>query len=225
MPQRWSTILAPCGRSGVIPVPPHLSCILLDRPGVSSGPAGCTPSATRSVMSNVLDEPTPCPCSTLSRLAGRTPMPTAAPAYVTKVAETTFAPTPALFARATVIGYDDGNHTRSYPPDVARSLRTCPVMQTPILESGTERSTSSGAVWLSPLRRFAPVVPRSAPASPRQPGRQETWHPGCDNPGCSRSMCPVRQAGPHKERRSGQAEDLLPSIQQNRHFTGRRLYL
>lgn len=49
-----------------------------------------------------------------------------------------------LISRADVAGNANVYRPRYYPPDVARSLRTSPVMQMPITETGTERSTSSG---------------------------------------------------------------------------------
>jgi len=91
-----------------------------------------------------------------------------------------------LIPRATVIGYDDGNHTSSYPPDVARSLRTWPVMQTSILESGTERSTSYGkGVAVATSLYFTPLALHL----------RSRFGPG---------PYPNSQARPHKERRSGQ---------------------
>jgi len=85
-------------------------------------------------------------------------------------------PSPALFARATRAC----NANAPFPHLPSGRVTLCAtgsVMQTVIIEVGTDRAAASGAVWLSPLRRFAPVVPRRLPPPPatRSPGKLSPW--------------------------------------------------
>jgi len=81
------------------------------------------------------------------------------------------------------------------------------------LRSGRFHAAASGqGVAIATSIYYAPA------AVPGRPGNQAanklaSW---LRYPGCSRSMCPVRQAGPHKEQRSGQRGDRFQVFSERR---------